>query len=211
MAARTIFLLRHGETVRHGDRRMLGQENVALSERGIEQARRWALRLTRCRIAALHCSDLIRSIDTAEIIAKSLNVAVEVWPQLREIDLGAWDGLTKEEVLTRYAAQWRRRGEDFENFRPPGGESFGDLRDRAIPSFQRILSSSDRSLLIAGHAGVNRVILCHLLGIPLNRLFCIAQDFAAMSLIEECEGRMQIAALNCRRLPDGNRSPYSLL
>ncbi len=46
-----------------------------------------------------------------------------------------------------------------------------------------ILENLRGNLLVVGHAGVNRVILCHLLGMPLDRLFSIAQDFATLSII----------------------------
>lgn len=201
MATRTIFLLRHGETVHDGDRPMIGSRDVALSRRGVEQAHNWALQFAGSDIAAVYCSDLVRSVDTAEILGASLRVPVEVIPQFREIHLGAWDGLTKAQIIARYPDDWRRRGEDLENFRPRSGESFADLRDRVVPAFNRLLSSPDGSLLIAGHAGVNRVILCHVLTTPLKHLFRIAQDFAAVSVIRECGGRMQVAAMNCRILP----------
>ena len=70
------------------------------------------------------------------------------------------------------------------DFRPPGGESFLDLQQRVVPVFEKAVDNAGRNILIVAHAGVNRMILCHLLDIPPGNLFRLSQDWGAMNLIE---------------------------
>jgi len=82
-----------------------------------------------------------------------------------------------------YPQEFRERGHNIAGFRPPGGESFTDLQQRVLPFFLTVLENLREHVLIVGHAGVNRVILCYLLGMPLNNLFRIGQDYGALNII----------------------------
>jgi alpha-ribazole phosphatase len=193
---RAIYLLRHGELDLMGERRFVGQVDPPLSEKGLEQARFWWRELASEEFDRICCSDLIRSHQTAKIIAGDKRERIEIVPQLREIDLGAWDGLRMAEVQERFPLEWERRGEDLTGYRPPGGESFADLQDRAVPVFDELTVNSSGNVLVVGHAGVNRVILCHILGIPLNNLFRLAQDYAHLSIVDCNNEPPRLAALN---------------
>ena len=99
--------------------------------------------------------------------------------------MGDWQGLSRREMATRRPADYAARGRDIANFRPPGGESFADLAARVLPCWRDIVADGETQVVaIAGHAGVNRVILCHLLGAPLANLFRIAQRPACVNVIE---------------------------
>jgi probable phosphoglycerate mutase len=99
--------------------------------------------------------------------------------------MGEWQGLSRREVAKRLPDEYAARGRDIVNFRPPGGESFADLAARVLPCWRDIVADGETQVVaIAGHAGVNRVILCHLLGAPLANLFRIAQGPACVNVIE---------------------------
>jgi len=106
-------------------------------------------------------------------------------------------------VKSCYPEEWNRRGEDIAGYRPPGGESFSDLSSRIVPVFQEIVSRGLEKVLIVGHAGVNRVILCHVLGMPLANLLRICQDYGCLNIIEQSEGSFRIRVMNMR---PGDRS-----
>jgi probable phosphoglycerate mutase len=193
---RAIYLLRHGETDLTGERRFVGQVDPPLNETGLEQARFWLRELVNEEFERIFCSDLIRSHRTAEIIAGDGPEKITVVPQLREIDLGAWDGLLMAAVQERFAREWKRRGEDLAGYRPPGGESFADLQGRVVPLFDELVANTSGNVLVAGHAGVHRVILCHILGLPLNNLFRLAQDYGHLSIVDYSREPRRIIALN---------------
>lgn len=118
-------------------------------------------------------------------------------PALREIHLGAWEGLTASAVRHRHPGQWEARGRDLAHFRPEGGESFADLAARVVPAFEAMTRQPD-DILIVAHAGVNRVILCHVLGLPLSDLMRLHQDYGAMNLIEPSRSGYALHDLNLR-------------
>lgn len=155
-----IFLLRHGETAAEGQRRFIGWTDLPLTDGGRRQARRCGRELASGRIASIWCSDLLRAKETAEIISRRIGVPIRSTTALREIHLGAWEGLEMAEVRRCDPEAWRLRGDRLPDFRPPGGESFRDLADRVLPEFASIAAAGDTDILVVGHAGVNRVILC---------------------------------------------------
>lgn len=174
MSGPVLHLLRHGETVAERPWRFLGQRDVALSGLGRAQARWWQERLMGVPFAEVLCSDMVRCRETAEIVAQGRNLPLQTLPGLREINLGAWDGLSKAEVQERFPGQYEARGADLAGFRPPGGESFRDLQDRTWAALEPYLKGQG-PLLMVGHAGVNRVLICKALGLPLEHLFRLGQ------------------------------------
>lgn len=196
---RMIYLLRHGETESRGEKRLLGQADMPLSERGLRQARWWSEELARVPFERCWCSALARARRTAEILAESLQCALEVLPDLREIDLGEWDGCSRSEIGFRFPGEWEKRGREMASYRPPGGESFEDLAARVVPAFERIRKGLSGNALIVAHAGVNRVILCHVLGMPAGHLFRLEQGPGSLSILRLGEQEDSLTALN--RLP----------
>ena len=169
-----IVLIRHGET--HGTQGLyVGRGTDApLSDAGREQA----LALARTLPAALpdaargslFCSPLIRCRDTARPLAGALGLAPVVLDDLAEIDLGDWEGRTMQAVRREHPGAHAARGRDFAGFRPPGGENFADLRERALAALA-VLAAAPFPALAVTHAGIIRVLACHALGTPLDNLF----------------------------------------
>ncbi len=191
-----VYLFRHGEIQRDGNARVIGQTDVPLTETGRNQARWWHSMLKQEAFRQVYCSDLVRSRETAEIIARDTPASITVLPQLREIDLGQWDGMTREEVDIRFPGEWERRGRNISEYRPSSGESFADLAARVFPALESLTHDSEELILIVGHAGVNRVILCHILGMPLDHLFRLRQDYGALNLIDVTGDFWQVSLMN---------------
>lgn len=193
-----IYLMRHGELKMGPDPLFVGQVDLEMSGKGIEQIQSWRKKLDHVQFSRVLCNDLKRSRQTAEIMAGDDTSKVEVIEQLREINLGDWDGVPIAEALKDGDQTWRKDDRGIVQHRPPGGESFQDLRDRIIPVMDKILEDWSGRILIAGHAGVNRVILCHLLGAPIKNLFLIGQDYGCMNLIDRERHRTRVRAINIR-------------
>lgn len=191
---KTIYLLRHGEIPSHSPRRFIGQTEVALTERGRAQMRQIAGFLQDAHIDHLFTSPLGRCLESAVIMGKVLDLSPEPEPALREIALGPWEGLTVAQVQQQFPGSYEARGRDIAIFRPPAGESFTDLSNRAWPAFLRILQETTENAVIIGHAGVNRVLLCRLLGLPLTQLFRLRQDYACVNIIrwQKCAFELEL-------------------
>ena len=202
-AERTIYLLRHAEPLSGpGGRRYIGWSDPPLSATGVRQAERWQPITTALNLTAAFCSDLQRSRQTAETILATITIPITADPGLREIHLGEWEGMTFAAVRGKYPESYEQRGREPADFRPPGGESFGDLQQRVMPVFQSIIANTRGNILIVGHAGVNRVILSRLLGMPLENIFRMGQDYAAVNIIAADRNGLKVQTLNC--LPDLN-------
>lgn len=193
---KTIYLLRHGEIPGSSPRRFIGRMELALSENGREQMRQVAERLRDAGIDRLVASPLGRCRESADILGAALGLSPEIEPALSEIALGAWEGLTVEEVRQRFPDSYEARGRNIAIFRPPAGESFSDLADRAWPALLRILAGAAANIAIVGHAGVNRVLLCRMLGMPLPLLFRLRQDYACLNIIRLRDGVFELELLN---------------
>jgi alpha-ribazole phosphatase len=192
-----ILLLRHGERLSKTDeKRFIGQTDLPLSEMGRCQAKCWRNWLTDLSIERIISSDLSRCMETARILCADRPLVIHPLASLREINLGGWDGMTFRRVREQWPDAFRHRGMEIARFRSPGGESFMDLQQRVVPVFEAAVDRVDRNLVIVAHAGVNRMILCHLLGMPPRNLLRIAQGCGAMNLIDRQADAYRIQAIN---------------
>lgn len=189
-------LIRHGEMELGGKRRLVGQVDVPLSAKGRHQAQLLKEALASSSFDRIYCSDLIRSLDTARIMASQQEECIEVVPGLREINLGVWDGEEVEGIKKAFPGEWKKRELDLIEYRPPAGESFVDLADRVVPVFEDIVTKAGNKVLIVGHAGVNRVILAHLLGMPLANIFRLQQDYGSYTLLSYKNAEWRLLSLN---------------
>lgn len=191
-----IYLVRHGAIDTGQERRFIGQIDLPLASSGIRQAEQLRNRLAGADLAGIYCSDLSRSLETARIIAANHPVPLVTDKDLREISLGAWEGHSFAEIRRRYPTEFARRGDDIAGYVPPGGESFASFGRRIMTAFNRLVEQANRNILIVGHAGVNRVIISRLLGMPWQNIFYIGQDYACLNIICREKGKYKIKLLN---------------
>ena len=152
-----LLLVRHGETDWNRDRRFQGHADPPLNETGREQARTLASELAGESLDAVYTSDLARANETAEIIAGRLGVPVVVDAELREIDVGEWQGLTWPEIEERFpdgVRNWQERGHGWER-----GETYDALGERVVRALGRIGAEHPAGrILIVGHGGTVRSV-----------------------------------------------------
>jgi alpha-ribazole phosphatase len=196
MSATNLYLVRHGAIIKGAEKSYIGQIDIPLSEEGVAQAsslRKW---LQPVRFDHVFSSDLWRAERTCRIIVGSDANSIEAIPALREISLGEWEGVTFREIQERFPHEYAARGRDIENWRPSGGESFSDCRLRVLNALRGILDRTQGNILLVAHAGVNRLILCDALGIPMANFHCIAQDYGCLNIIEYAHPRSRLKLLN---------------
>ncbi|MCU0275845.1 MAG: histidine phosphatase family protein [Acidobacteria bacterium] len=159
-----ILLVRHGTTAFNESDRLQGRIDNPLSDRGRQEAEKLAARLKPESIDAFFSSPLRRARETATIINRFHGKSLTLIPEFSEIDLGDWEGLDYGLVRERFADVHQRFISD-PDFPVPGGESFSAVCARARAGLDTALGNGQRTILIAGHASVNRAILAGLLGI----------------------------------------------
>lgn len=177
-----IHLIRHGEVARQCYN---GQFDVALTRRGVEQFHGLKPHLEPGRITACYTSDLTRTVCGGEILGEHLGVAPVARPELRELNCGAWEGLSMTEVQQKRPEEWAARLADLVNFKAPGGESLRELAGRVLPVLAGIVERHrGEEVLVVAHGGVNRVILLDAIGAPLSSMFSIEQKYCARNVID---------------------------
>jgi probable phosphoglycerate mutase len=193
-----LFLFRHGETdLTQGH--YCGSSDPPLSERGRDQAARIAELLRRRPIAAIYSSPQARAMQTAEPSARALDLEVCRADGLREIDFGAWEGLSFEAAREHYPEVWRARQADPYLAAAPGGESYRDLAVRVIPAFDELLARHcDDFIAVFGHKSVNRVFLAYLLGMPVAYYRRIGQEPGAVSVVKSRASGVEVLTINER-------------
>jgi broad specificity phosphatase PhoE len=166
-----LILVRHGETPWNVTLQYQGQANIPLNERGLEQASRAAARLTRYGVTRLYSSDLARAWQTAEVIGATLGLTPVAMPELREIDVGQWEGLTPEELYRRFPDHMAEYRRDPARTVRLGGESYAQLQARALIALQQIQEHHQHGDVVAAvsHGGTIRALLCHVIGLDLDR------------------------------------------
>jgi 2,3-bisphosphoglycerate-dependent phosphoglycerate mutase len=163
----TIVLVRHGETDWNRERRYQGHADQPLNDQGREQARRLAELLRDESLSAVYTSPLRRASETASIIGRSLGLEPVELEALREIDVGEWQGLTVDEVRSRFPehadVDWRSGWS--------GGESHDELGARVVPALVGLerFHRGERVLGVT-HAGPIRAALTAAMGISLSEL-----------------------------------------
>lgn len=200
MENRTIYLSRHGKIqLENNQRRYIGQLDISLSEEGIQQAKSLRKILESVTLNGIFSSDLSRCRQTAQMIADGRPLATVVRSDLREIHMGKWEGRTFADILNQFPSEFKTRGADIGYYRVPDGESFADCQQRVMNAFHDLINSSTGDVLFVGHAGVNRLILCSILGMPLVNLFKIRQDYGCLNVIScNSNANYQVKLLNFR-------------
>ena len=191
-----IYLMRHGEVVNDNGERYYGYIDIDITASGVEQMYRLAGMLSGKNISVVYSSDLIRSIKGAEIIANCLGTPFTSLRELRERNMGSWEGMTVADIKERFPSEYVAWSADLLHYRPPGGECLIDVQDRVLPVFKRLVASHpDQEIAMLLHGGVNRVVLADILGMhPLN-LFRIDQTFGALNIIDHYEDGTAVVKL----------------
>lgn len=202
MNKKYIYLARHGDIGLGKDKRYIGQSDLPLSELGKKQANLLKEKLCRVPIDNIYCSDLERSQQTADIIASAHQIVPTARVELREMNMGKWEGQLFSEIRAKYPQEFKERGENIAHYSSPEGESFSDCYKRVNPIFEGLAQSQETTILIVGHAGVNRVILCRILGIPLDNVFRFEQSYGCLNLICKEYSEYRLKYLNLT-IPDG--------
>jgi len=192
---RTLYLARHG-AARGGEGRYIGDTDLPLRDKGVREAEGLGRYFADKSLETIACSDLRRAHDTAMIVARVRPAPILVHSGLREISMGAWEGLPRSEAVLRFPEEYRARGADLANHRVAGGESFADCARRTLRTVDGILARTRGDMLIVAHAGVNRTLLFHWTGTPLERLFEFTQDTGGLNTIEIDDGVIHVATVN---------------
>ena len=165
MRSTRVLLVRHGATTLSAEDRFAGSTDVDLSDEGRAQAARLSERLAGGRLAAIYCSPLRRTMETATIVGRPHALSPVPRDELREIDHGHWEGRRRSEVENAFPEEYAEWEADPFAFAPRGGESGLNVLARALPVMRQIvLDHSGEAVLVVSHKATIRLLLASLLG-----------------------------------------------
>jgi ribonuclease H / adenosylcobalamin/alpha-ribazole phosphatase len=190
-------LLRHGSTEHTPERRYSGRNDLALSRTGRAEAEAAAARLGGFGIDVVVASPLLRTRQTAEIVAAELGTAVEFDDDLVELDFGDLEGLTFDEALAAHPLAVRRFSTEV-TVAAPGGESVADVSTRVARARRRILDRhAGRTVLVVSHVTPIKLLVAAGLDVGDAIVHRIFLDACCLSSVAwSSDGRSSVRLVN---------------
>jgi broad specificity phosphatase PhoE len=184
-----IVLVRHGQTAWNREVRFRGQADLPLDGLGLAQAQATGRYLVkRWPVEAVYASPLQRAVQTAEAIAAVHGLQVQPFKGLLDINFGAWQGRSPDELAQHYPDLLQAWWEAPHTVRFPDGESLEVVRSRAVGGLSQLIARHrGHAIGLVGHAVVNRVLLCAVLGLGNEHFWRIRQDTCAVNVFEADE------------------------
>lgn len=205
------YLVRHAQTAWNHQNRLQGHSDLPLSPGGLEQANRLGDYFADRSIQAVYTSHLARSRQTAQAIARHTGVTPIIEPGLAEIHLGAWEGLTPDEVNARYDGAYELWRVAPSQVAIPGAEPLEAFRSRARQTVARILLAhrDDAAVVIVSHGGVIAALLADWLNAQYDEVLRrLALDNAGISALDCQVAPPCVLWINAtHHLTDGVHSP----
>jgi probable phosphoglycerate mutase len=194
-----ILLVRHGETDFNLTHRFQGRIDIPLNQEGKNQAQALALALKDESLTAIYSSPLMRARETARSI-KAFHPSTPFFEEegLIEMDLGELDGKQAGDWISHHQEFYKAWRTTPSHLKMPGGESLEEVQIRAMDTLERITRPypPGSTLLLCSHNFVNRTIICHALGLPLDRFREFKQDAAALNILYKRQGQLVAEVVN---------------
>lgn len=187
----TILLARHGQSDWNHSQRWQGFADRPLTQVGRRQAVELAERLDGTELDAIYSSDLQRARETAEIVARTKGLTVETTPDLREVDVGSWEGLSRAEAEERFPdgyGRWLQGGEGWDD-----GETYEQMSERVLSAILRIAKAhAPGRVLTVAHGGSIRAVHAAALGLDVHsyRRIQRVEPNATLSAVCVADGRL---------------------
>lgn len=176
-----IDLLRHGDV--EGGRKYRGQLDDPLSKQGWEQLR--TVTNKKQNWQHIITSPLKRCSEFATELAQTHSLLLQTEHKFKEVSFGLWEGKTADELLKYDPENIKKYWDAPINTTPPQGENLLNFEKRVMGGWENMLNDfQGKHILVISHAGVMRIILCHILGMPLTELFKLDIGLAKASRIQ---------------------------
>ena len=192
-----IYLIRHGVVAEENRDRFNGRTEAALDPEGFDQIGRVAGYLKSSPPQRIYSSPLKRCRDSASVIGEAYGLEVRIEESLREMDFGALDGLHFAEVRERFPKEAEAWYSDLADYRLPRAETMSEVQQRAWAALETIVEGHrGEAVAVQAHGGVNRLILARVLGLPIERIMNLAQDYACLNILDFWPDRTVVKGLN---------------
>ncbi len=192
----TLLLIRHGENDTLVKNRMPGRiSGIHLNQRGHEQAAELARTLSRLPIKAIYSSPLERAVETAEPLAQSLGLEIQLRPDLTDTDVGEWEGRSWKTLS--HTRLWKVVQQTPSQFQFPGGETFVQAQERVVRTLDAIASAhADELIAVVFHADPIKLAVAHYLGLPLDNFQRLSAHTGSVTILKMDGSAVKLLGLN---------------
>ena len=193
----TLLLIRHGENDYLAKNRLPGHTpGIHLNKRGSEQAVLLDQSLSKLPIKAIYCSPLERAVETAQPLAKSLGMEIQLRPELTDGDVGEWTG--RYWKVLRRNKLWKIIQQKPSQFQFPGGESFVQMQVRVVATLEAIVGAhkKDEMIAVVFHADPIKLAVANYLGLPLDNFQRLSINAGSITILNTHESSCQLLGMN---------------
>lgn len=172
----TLYLIRHGQTQWNLEGKYTGQSDIPLNDTGREQARAAAEEARLAPPDVIISSDLIRAIETAEIVAAGCGYSgvIRQDRRLREINQGVWEGMHFDEIKRKFAVEFAAREANPLDVAAPEGETVGQVQERVVGAVQEICARHpDQTVALVAHGLALAIVRAWLTDHPINDVWSL--------------------------------------
>ena len=169
----TLYLTRHGQTEWNVAKKLQGHKDSPLTELGILHAEWLAESMSHINLDAIYCSSSVRTMKTAEILRSRRNITIIPDDDLREINMGSWEGEVSSIIESTYPDEYFAFWKTPHLYNPKNdGESFYNLQDRVLPKIEEIIQRNEgKKILIVTHAATLKLIMTYFNGQTLSEMW----------------------------------------
>ncbi len=171
-----IYLIRHGKTQANLENRFAGRSDEPLCQEGRTQLLKLADTCAAMDLAAIYAGPLLRTRQSAQVIADKCGLAVQEATDLVDINLPHWDGLSKDEIRQRFGDEYPTWLASPETFHVPGCEDLKTVQNRAVAAVEEIAAREKGAVLLVTHLIVARCLLLHYTKQPISKFRDIKID-----------------------------------
>ncbi len=197
-----LVCVRHGRTPWNSVRRFQGRSDIPLDDEGRAQAQALAVFLAGDDFDRAYASPLSRAQETAHaVLAGRTGPPLQTAAELIEMAFGAWEGLTWDEIVSKYPELDRAHETKPRYLTPEGGESFDQVVSRVESFIARIAADTPERVLIVAHAGVMHALVRALLHEPDDAALNVRFDPASVTRFVGDGVRWRLVSLNASAIP----------
>ncbi|MGD9142142.1 MAG: histidine phosphatase family protein [bacterium] len=191
-----IFLVRHAESTWNSTKKIQGQKDPPLSSYGKREAKLVGKRFKELAFDEVFSSPLKRAMETAHcIVGKKADIQVD--DDLREINLGKWEGKTLAQIRRQYGEKFDRWAVRPDRIPIPGGEDFKAFVRRVKKALRTIEKNDpDGNVLVVGHGGVISTYVTVVLNIKPVDVWCVTVKNASVTIVEVKDGMRRLVTFN---------------
>lgn len=190
-----FLLIRHGDTD-YVDEALAGRIDSPLNPLGLQQSEAIAEALKHLPIQAIYTSPLIRTQQTADPLAKLLNLEINVNHELNQVNFGKWQGMDFDELIQD--PDWNLFRENPGSVKIPGGEDSSMVRERVSTEIKKLSQQYSEEAIIAcfSHGSIIRHTISYFIGLPVNNSNQIQIAPASISTLLVSDGNGKLLHLN---------------